>query len=113
MGLLDEGADAAGQEAGLLRAAKDQLSGHRELIFQCYSRVVLPYDKYVYWQPTVKTQPIGGSLHFSQDWEQNEDETVGLAHIWFTADSRITDFESAPPNTIFVATVEGFRFAFS
>lgn len=113
MGLLDEGAYAAGQEAGLLRAAKDQLSGHRELVFQCYSRVVLPYDKYVYWQPTVKTQPIGGSLHFSQEWEQSEDETVGLAHIWFTADSRITEFESAPPNTIFVATVEGFRFAFS
>lgn len=113
MGLLDEGAESAGQFAGLLNDAKDQLSGNYELTFQCYSRAVLPYDKYVYWQPTVKTQPIAGSLHFTQDIEQNEDETVGLAHVVFTARQRITEFAEAPPNTIFVATIGDFRFAFA
>ena len=113
MGLLDEGAEAAGQFAGLLNDAKDQLSGNYELVFQCYSRVVLPYDKYVYWQPTVKTQPVAGSLHFTQDIEQNEDETVGLAHVVFTSKQRITEFADAPPNTIFIATIGEFRFGFA
>ena len=111
MGLLDE--DTGGQFAGLLNDAKDQLSGNYELTFQCYSLTVLPIDKFVFWQPTVKTQPVAGSLHFTQDIEQNEDETVGLAHVVFTAKRRITEFADAPPNTIFIATIGDFRFAFS
>jgi hypothetical protein len=112
MGLIDESGDAS-QIAGLLNESRRVLSGDQSIAFQAYSRVVLPIDKYVYWQPTVKTDPVPGSLHVSQDIEQNEDETVGLAHVVFTTSTRITEFADAPPQTIFVATIGEFRFAFA
>lgn len=117
MGLLDEFDPGDTALGGVLNRAQRQLSGDQTLSFQRYSRVVLPIDRYVYWQPVGDPSPIQGSLHFSQDIEQNEDETVGLAHVVFTTPSRITLFADAPPETIFVATVESdgtpFRFAFA
>ncbi len=111
MGLLEEGADET-QLGTLLNRSQRKLSDNQELTFQLYSRVVLPVDKFVYWQPTT-TVTVQGSLHFSQDIEQNEDETVGLAHVVFTTAQKVTEFSDAPPNTIFVATVGEFRFAFA
>src|SRR6185312_16061092 len=93
MGLLDELDPSDTALGGVLNRAQRQLSGDQTLAFQRYSRVVLPIDKYVYWQPSGDPCPIQGSLHFSQDIEQNA------------------------PETVFVATVESdgtpFRFAFA
>lgn len=99
--------------SGALNEGRRVLSGDYSISFRQYARVVLPVDKFIYWQPGAETQPIAGSLHFAQDIEQNEDETVGLAHVQFTTSTRITDFDDAPPNTLFVASIAEWRFAFA
>ena len=80
--------------------------------FQAHTRVVLPLDSYIFWRPTVPLT-IVGSLHYSQEIVQGEDETYGQGTIFFTAEERVTQFEEAPINTLFVSKAGGFFFAFS
>ena len=44
---------------------------------------------------------------------QNEDETLGLATALFTTQQRVTEFAECPVNSIYVATLGDFRYAFS
>lgn len=96
----------------VLRDGVEALGQRQKITFQAYSRVVLPLDGYVFWKPTT-TLSVTGSLHYSQHFEQNEDETVGLADVIFTAEEKVTEFSADPPSTIYVATVGDFRFAFA
>ena len=100
------------QVESVLKDGVEALGRKQEIEFQAYSRIVLPLDGYIFWQPTVKLC-VAGSLHYSQHFEQSEDETVGLADVLFTSEEKITAFSDGPPNTIYVATVGGFRFAFA
>jgi hypothetical protein len=82
-----------------------------DIELQAYTRVVLPLDGYVFWQPTVK-RTVQGSFHFSQETQQNEDETLGFATVLLSSKDEIVEFTS-PVNTIFVGCCRGFRYAFS
>jgi hypothetical protein len=84
----------------------------KEVVFQGYTRVVLPIDGYVFWSPTVP-YTIKGSLHFSQEMQQAETETVGFATVLFTSKQQVPEFTKSPINTLFVGSAGGFRFAFS
>src|SRR6266478_2297423 len=97
---------------GALRDGLEALDLNQEITFQAYTRVVLPVDGYVFWQPTVQLV-VKGSLHFSQEMQQNEDETVVVDTVLFTSECKIVQFEDAPPNTIYVAGCGKFRYAFS
>lgn len=107
-------AEAVGntQQNSTLRTGLETLDLSQVVTFQAYSRVVLPIDGYVFWQPTVKIQ-AKGNLHISQEFVQNEDESLGVATIVFTSESRVAEFESSPVNTIFVARFGAYRYAFS
>lgn len=109
---LDEGPGSPSAAAALLREGLAQLSYDTVVTFQGYSRVVLPLDGFVFWSPSIPVD-VQGSLHYSQEIVQNEDETQGLASVLFTSETQVALFEDAPPNTIYVAKVGGFRFAFS
>jgi hypothetical protein len=90
----------------------DQLDLNQIVEFQEYSRVVLPKDGYIFWQPTVVIK-VPGALHHTQSMIQNEDETFGLADVTFTTQDHVTRFDDIPVNTIYVATRGDFRYAFS
>ena len=96
---------------GVLRDGIEQLDFNQEIEFKSYTRVVLPLDGYMFWSPKV---PIvrKGSLHYSQDILQNEDEMLGYATVIFTSERRITEFTGGL-NTLFVACIDGFRYSFS
>jgi hypothetical protein len=96
--------------AGALQDGLDQLA--QVVTFQGYTRTPLPLDGFVFWVPTI-TVDVKGSLHYSQDIQQNEDETLGLAGVTFTSREPVALFSDAPINTIYVASIGGFRFAFS
>src|SRR5271155_2087508 len=98
--------------AGAMRDGLEVLDLNQSVDFQAYTRVVLPVDGYVFWQPTVKLC-VKGSLHFSQEILQNEDETIGFATVYFTSATKVTEFTDSPTNTIYVACVGKFRYAFS
>ena len=112
MAQLSESPRDPNQMFGALRDGLEQLDLNQEVTFQAYTRVVLPIDGYVFWSPTI-TLVVKGSLHYAQDIEQNEDETLGLANVTFTAQEKVTDFDDAPPTTIYVATQGRWRYAFS
>lgn len=108
--------DEAGQGASnQLFAALRQGLGVLKYVpteFQAYTRVVLPLDRFIFWQPTVPLT-FDGSLHYSQEMLQNEDETYGQATVIFTTGERIVQFEEAPVNTIYLSKAGNFRFAFA
>ncbi len=109
---VSESAPFETQLRGGLAAGLDALDLTQTITFQAYTRVVLPIDGYVFWQPTVPFE-AKGSLHFSQEIAQNEDETLGLASVLFTTTDKIVAFSAMPINTIYVASAGGFRYAFS
>lgn len=112
MGIQEVGPGSADQMFSMLRAGMEQGLKFVETTFQAYTRCILPVDKFIFWQPTTPLI-VKGSLHYSQEMLQNEDETFGQAMVIFTADSRITEFENRPVNTIYVLKVAGFRVAFA
>lgn len=100
------------QIASLLGAAVGALDLQQKIVFKRYSRVVLPLDGYVFWSPGPEIE-VPGALHHSMEMIQNEDETLGLASVFFTTQEPVTEFSDIPINTIYVARQGGFRFAFS
>lgn len=111
MSEMNEGRREAGQIRGVLRDGLENLDLNQEVTFQSYTRVVLPIDGYVFWAPKVPIT-IKGSLHFSQEIQQNEDELFGQATVLFTSEKHVTQFSTAL-DTIYVATMGDFRYAFS
>ncbi|HEY6922809.1 MAG TPA: hypothetical protein VI653_05015, partial [Steroidobacteraceae bacterium] len=86
------------QMQGALDDGLEVLDLNQQVTFQAYTRVVLPADGYVFWSPTTKLA-AKGSLHYSQEIQQNEDETVGFATVVFTSESKIVEFDDSPINT--------------
>lgn len=99
------------QIAAALGGGVRAISQHQEVLFNAYSRVVLPIDGYVFWQPTGEIK-VQGALHHAQELQQNEDETLGSAATLFTTQQKVVEFSAAPINTIFVAREGDFRYAF-
>lgn len=104
-------AGASAQMYGVLRAGIDALDLQQSITFQAYTLTILPIDQYVFWQPTTIVC-VQGALTYSQQIEQNEDETFGDASVMFTSESEVTNFTDSPVKTLYVASVDGIRFAF-
>lgn len=100
------------QIAALLGAGIETLDLQQRVTFQRYSRTVLPLDGYVFWTPSGKIE-VPGALHHMMEMIQNEDETIGLASVFFTTQEPVTEFADVPINTIYVARQGEFRYTFS
>lgn len=109
---INEARKSQSQQAAAIGAGLEQLDLSQEITFQKYSRIVLPLDGYIFWQPTT-TLTVTGALHYAQDIIQEEDETLGLASVSFSTQKPIADFTDMPIDAIYVATFNGVRFAFS
>jgi hypothetical protein len=99
--------------AGALSDGRAQISFDDVVRFMGYTRTVLPLDGFVFWVPTGITTDVKGSLHYTQNIQQVEDETQGLATVTFTSQEPVTLFSDAPIKLIYIATIDGFRFSFS
>lgn len=84
----------------------------QEVTFQSYLRTVLPLDGFVFWVPA-QTITVKGAVHYATDRRQNEDETLDVHTVVFTAECEVQDFNQINTDTIFVASFNGIRFAFS
>jgi hypothetical protein len=60
--------------------------------------------------PTVTVQ---GSLHYSTQRDQLEDETIDVNRVVFTALQPIDEFNEVGENVMFIGTFNGVRFSFS
>ncbi|WP_233469182.1 hypothetical protein [Caballeronia glathei] len=89
------------------------LSLSQTIPFTRYTQAVLPLDGYVFYINTGEVVSVQGSLHYSTDQQQNEDETIDVNRVIFTALSQIDRFNQVAPTDLFVGTFEGIRFSFN
>ena len=119
------------------------LSRDYQLTFTQYVRLVLPLDGFVFWvrgdlvgqsarfnasaldgsafnapfpsQPAASTQTLSeGSLHYSADQRQNEDETLAVNSVVLTTSTEVQPLNEVAPGTIWVGSLpDGTRFTFS
>ena len=131
-----EGANAKQGIAAELSDGLRSLSGGDTVEFKRYLRMVLPLDGYIFWiradlvapsaqypNPTAPnlTIKVPGSLHYSTVQQQNEDETVGVSTVIFTARNPVQQFNDIQPNVLWIGRYDGdiqgfdasIRFAFS
>jgi hypothetical protein len=109
--------------AAELAAGVQQLSGNQQITFTLYKRMVLPLDGFVFWvnynlvTPTdgdpAATKIIQGSLHFSTETEQEEDSTISMNTIVFTALELVDRFNQIDPQFMYLASYRGIRFCFN
>jgi hypothetical protein len=95
-----------------LQAATAALSAGQSVAFTKYVKRILPIDGYVFWLAG-ETIHIPGSFHYSTGREQREDETISINRVVFTTQTEIANFNEIDPQTIWIATFDGIRFAFA
>jgi hypothetical protein len=110
---IQESLGSQSQLANGLAAGVNTLSLNQTVSFTQYAQTVLPVDGYVFWVNTGQTITVQGSLHYSTDQQQNEDETIDINRVIFTALSQIDSFNQVSPNDLFIGTFEGIRFSFN
>lgn len=110
---IAESLNSQSQLANTLAAGVNEISSYQTIEFTQYSQIVLPADGYVFWVNTGVVTSVQGSLHYSTDQQQNEDETLNVNRVIFTALSQIDSFNEAAPTDLFIGTFEGIRFAFN
>ncbi|MDR6421278.1 hypothetical protein J2801_003566 [Paraburkholderia phenoliruptrix] len=110
---IAESLGSQSQLASTLAAGVDQLSQNQTVTFTQYSQSIMPADGYVFWVNTGITQTVQGSLHQLTDQQQNEDETIDVNRIVFTALSQIDVFNAASPTDLFIGVIDGVRFSFN
>ena len=96
-----------------LGAGVDALDRQQVIQFRQYRRTVLPIDGYVFWVLAGKTINVRGSLHYSSDVEQDDDQTIGVNRLLFTTRDEIAEFNEASPDTMFIGDHRGIKVAFS
>jgi hypothetical protein len=112
-----EAATAKSQLAADIAAGVNALSLNQTVTFVPYTRVVLAADGYVFWvvNSVLPTLTVQGSLHYSTDRHQNEDETPGVNQVVFTSLQLVTDLNTVSPTTLYVASFgpDAIQVAFS
>jgi hypothetical protein len=135
-----EAALAKGPLAAPLAAGVEQISQNQEITFTRYVKVILPADGFVFWVRSgllgpsalvnasaanesgpnqsaplgeIETRTVKGSLHYSTDQVQREDETYGLNKVVFTSLEKIDEFNEVSPQVMWLGTWQGIRFSFS
>ena len=92
----------------------ENLDQNAVITFTQYNKFVLPVDGFVFWIVTTNTISVKGSLHYSADRLQNEDETFARNGVIFSAESQVTEFNNVSPTTMYLATLpDGVQYAFS
>lgn len=130
-----------GQFAADLSAGLDVISQNQTIRFTKYIRTVLPFDGYVFWvkadllnpspffgaqfnqskynQPqSVETPAVSveveGSLHYTTDQSQGEDEGFSVNRVIFTSKQSLDELiDVTDPKSMLIGDFDGMKFAFS
>lgn len=117
MGIADEAVTSPGILEAALEAGLNSISQNQSIPFVQYTKSTIPTDGYVFWVASGVTADFKGSLHYITDRRQEEDETVAMNRVIFTAQEEVTELNAVSPNTMWIGTweVDGteIRIAFS
>lgn len=130
-----------GQLRGLLARGLDNLDQDQTVTWTLYKRVVLPADGFVFWvravtlspSAVVNSSPVNsfapnqgpvvtqlaptftaqGSLHHTTVNRQDADESFSVNRMIFTSKQPVNDLNEVAPDSLYLATTNGQRYAFS
>lgn len=91
---------AASLAAGIASISQDQ-----SLTFTQYSIARVAQDGTVFWVAGAQ-QTFTGSLHYSSDVNQNEDETLTVNDVVFTAPEEVSALNAVSPSSLWAAQVQ-------
>lgn len=100
-------AEASGQQSSLqavLDTGVEILSNRQTVTFTLYNRVALSNDGTVFWVKSATTLTVSGSLHYSADRLQEEDQTIAANHVILTAEQQITEFNLIAPGQMYIGS---------
>jgi hypothetical protein len=107
----------------ILEAGVNTLDANQTITFTLYKRIVLPLDGFIFWvnmnvaHPSVGDPPttlnIQGALHYSVETEQEQESTISLNTVVFTALTQVDTFNQINPQFMYLANYKGIRFSFS
>jgi hypothetical protein len=110
---VQEATGAGSQLNASLEAGVNTLSLNQVVLFTQYVRRVLPLDGFIFWLKTSTTREFMGSLHYSVNSEQREDEDIAIRNVIFTSQELVTDLAEIAPSTLWIADIDEDRYAFS
>lgn len=99
--------ESLGQQSAMqaaLDAGIEQVSASEQIAFRQYVRVALAPDQYVFWVASDATQNVTGSLHYSTDRRQDEDQTIGANEVLLSSESEIAGFNQLNPQTMWIGS---------
>jgi len=108
--------------ASALAAGLDTIDQKQQVAFTLYVKQVLPLDGFVFWLKADQliTPPelplvllIDGSLHHATINTQSEDENFSTQRIIFTAKDPVSSLSAMAPDTLYMAEVDDYKYAFS
>lgn len=112
--------------ASALAAGLDTIDQKQSVTFTLYVKQVLPIDGFVFWLKAdqlvnppewlvnlPKLLTVEGSLHHATVNTQSEDENFSTHRIIFTAKDPVSNLGAMAPNTLYMATVDDNKYAFS
>jgi len=104
MSIANEAVDHTGLQTAL-KTGIENLSRDQAITFTKYTRTVLPLDGYVFWVAGTDTITTKGSLHVGVERHQDQDQTIGVNSVIFTAESQVTEFNDIQPGTMWIASI--------
>lgn len=109
--------------ASALAAGLDTIDQKASVTFMLYVKQVLPLDGFVFWllasqlvnppADMALTVQVEGSLHHATVNTQSEDENFSTQRVIFTAKEPVSNLSAMAPDTLYMAEVEGYKYAFS
>lgn len=109
--------------ASALAAGLDTIDQKASVTFNLYVKQVLPIDGFIFWllasqmvsPPTGMplTLQVEGSLHHATVNTQGEDENFSTQRVIFTAKEPVSSLSAMAPDTLYMAQVDGYKYAFS
>lgn len=102
MSIASEASGMPNQLQTALAQGLDNLSRDQKLTFTQYTQQIISDDGSVFWVKGAATLTAKGSLHYSTDRSQEEDQTIGINSIIFTSESEVTEFNAINPGTLWI-----------
>ncbi len=102
MSIASEASGMPNQLQTALAQGLGNLSRNQQLTFTQYTKQTISADGSVFWVAGAATIAANGSLHYSTDRSQDEDQTIGMNSVIFTSESEISEFNAINPGTLWV-----------
>ena len=100
-------AEAAGQSSQLesvLDAGVENISSRQQVTFTLYTSLTVSQDGTLFWVASGQVLTVTGSLHYSTDLLQDEDQTVAANYVILTSEKEITEFNLMAPGQLWLGS---------